>query len=496
VVKLAKSKKVETMDHIENQGMDEITIPSEHKKAKKKAKKESINKTNNTAIILWAVIILLVIAALVVYNKDVIFGDTFKAAAKINGEKITMKQLNNQYLNLPEQYQQRLTKEQVLDRMINFTVMRQAAEKEGYSVSSDQMDSVIKGIAGATPEDEFKAQIKEQYKSYDNFKRELRDTILVQDYVAANVASLNITEEELNSLYEQYKAYISVEYVRASHILICYKDANSCEGTMKKDEAYNKAAEIKAQINDTNFAYLSQQYSTDVLSGSRGGDLGWFTKGQMVGPFEDATFALEVGKVSDIVETQFGYHLIRLTARRAAENITFDKAKPFLKFTLFTQKQQLNTGDFLALVSQKMSEAKIEKLYKEPIKDIGEEDIIEVSNQEELEAAIKEKLGENAVITVDKKGKYTSCMKENGIETKAVLYYATGNEKSETMKAYFAGVTDVMLVEKSSEQAAALSNCFEGFNKVIVPQLVCVNDGTISQGMMEEKNSILFVKVC
>src|SRR5262245_45881027 len=101
--------------------------------------------------------------------------------------------------------------------------------------------------------------------------------------------------------------------VRASHILLMYKGSSRSTATRTKEEARKQLEGLKAEIAaGASFADLAKAHS-DCPSGRQGGDLGKFGKGQMVPEFEKATYALEVGKTSDIVETAFGYHLIQRT---------------------------------------------------------------------------------------------------------------------------------------------------------------------------------------
>ena len=97
--------------------------------------------------------------------------------------------------------------------------------------------------------------------------------------------------------------------VRASHILLMYAGS----ATRSKQEAQEQIDRIKGELDrGADFASLARQHS-DCPSRSRGGDLGTFGRGQMVKPFEDTAFGLEVGAISGVVETDFGYHLIQRT---------------------------------------------------------------------------------------------------------------------------------------------------------------------------------------
>ena len=103
------------------------------------------------------------------------------------------------------------------------------------------------------------------------------------------------------------------DQVQASHILLMYKGSAHSSATRSKEEAASQIAELKTRIEGgADFAEIARETS-DCPSGAQGGDLGTFGRGQMVPEFETATFAMEVGELSDVVETDFGYHLIQRT---------------------------------------------------------------------------------------------------------------------------------------------------------------------------------------
>jgi len=102
--------------------------------------------------------------------------------------------------------------------------------------------------------------------------------------------------------------------VSASHILLMYAGSARSSASRSKDDAKAQIEALKTEIDGgADFAELAKQHS-DCPSGADGGSLGTFGKGQMVKEFEETTFAMEVGTVSDVVETDFGYHLIQRTA--------------------------------------------------------------------------------------------------------------------------------------------------------------------------------------
>lgn len=107
--------------------------------------------------------------------------------------------------------------------------------------------------------------------------------------------------------------------VKAAHLLICYEGSEMCENGLGKEEAYVKIKSLKEKATPGNFADLVKENSTEPGAGERGGDLGWFGRGAMVKPFEDAVFEQEAGTISYVVETKFGYHLIYKQDERAVE---------------------------------------------------------------------------------------------------------------------------------------------------------------------------------
>jgi peptidyl-prolyl cis-trans isomerase C len=104
------------------------------------------------------------------------------------------------------------------------------------------------------------------------------------------------------------------DQVRASHILLMYQGSERSTATRSKSEAQQQIQQILTQVQGgADFGELAGQHS-DCPSGKRGGDLGAFGRGQMVGAFEDTAFGLGVGATSGVIETPFGYHIIRRTA--------------------------------------------------------------------------------------------------------------------------------------------------------------------------------------
>ncbi len=154
---------------------------------------------------------------------------------------------------------------------------------------------------------------------------------------------ITVDEQELKKQYEQsIQQQAGKEERRASHILI---ESPAAAPAAEREKAKAKAVELLAAAKkapDT-FADLARKNSQDAGSAPAGGDLDFFARGAMVKPFADAAFALKKGDISDVVETEFGYHIIRLTDIRLPKQKTYEEMKPALETEI---KQQLAQKKF------------------------------------------------------------------------------------------------------------------------------------------------------
>jgi len=151
------------------------------------------------------------------------------------------------------------------------------------------------------------------------------------EYVVLNndvlMSQIAVTDADIKTYYEQnVKRYTVDEQRRARHILIASKKGAS---VADKAAAKTKAEKLLAQVrgNPNDFAKLAKEYSQDQSSAERGGDLDYFSKGMMVKPFEEATYHLKQGEISDLVESDFGYHIIQLIGVKPAVVQMLDEVK-------------------------------------------------------------------------------------------------------------------------------------------------------------------------
>lgn len=176
------------------------------------------------------------------------------------------------------------------------------------------------------------APTEDELKSYYEANKEKYKTQpkIALNYIAIKKAdilnSLNISDEELKSYYEEHKTdYETKEQRHARHILI-KTDKNADEKTV--DAAKKKAEDLLSRLKQgESFEELAKKYSDDPGSAPKGGDLGFFGRGMMVKPFEEAVFTLQPHELSDLVKTDFGWHIIRLEEVRPAGLKPFDEVK-------------------------------------------------------------------------------------------------------------------------------------------------------------------------
>jgi peptidyl-prolyl cis-trans isomerase C len=290
-------------------------------------------------------------------------------AVIVNGVEITEDEMNQriepqlaalarQAQDRPPEYMEQMRKmfrEQVLERLIFEQLVEERARQDNIVVTDEELADQIAEIASAQRPpmtvEEFKEKLKELGEDYDAVKQEIRKGVAFQKLMDAQLAGrIDITVEDANQYYQKNRQrFNEPEQARASHILI--KPADTADPNADPNEAgakaKAKAEELLEQIKaGSDFAELAKANS-DCPSAENGGDLGFFSRGRMVPPFETAAFALEVGQVSDIVETRFGYHIIKVTDHKDAVHKTFEQVKDEIMQQLMQIKQRELVGQFL-----------------------------------------------------------------------------------------------------------------------------------------------------
>jgi peptidyl-prolyl cis-trans isomerase D len=176
---------------------------------------------------------------------------------------------------------------------------------------------------------------KEQYRIGE--KRKIRYLLLDIDAVKAKMP---VTEREIERSYnDNSELYSTPEQVRASHILFKTNGKNDAEVKAKAEQV------LKEAKGGADFAALAKKYSEDEASAKQGGDLDFFAKGKMVPAFDEVAFALEPGQISDLVKTQYGYHIIKVTDKKPASTRSLDEVRAQIADELGYERAQARAGD-------------------------------------------------------------------------------------------------------------------------------------------------------
>lgn len=248
--------------------------------------------------------------------------------------------------NLPAGAMQTLRdrrRKDIIDGLILEQLVDQKMKERKIQVAKEDIDAAVDDIMtkNSITLDQIKEQLGKSGITLEVFRKQLERTIglekVLETEMKAAGESSEATEAEAKKFYDDNpKRFSSPEQVRASHILI---------KADPKDEAAKTAAKtkiadlLKRARGDEDFAELAKQYTEDDGSKATGGEY-VFPRGRMVKPFDDAAFSLEVGQISDIVETTFGYHIIKLSEKIPAETTSFEEAKEDIIKNLGTQKKR------------------------------------------------------------------------------------------------------------------------------------------------------------
>jgi peptidyl-prolyl cis-trans isomerase C len=249
-------------------------------------------------------------------------------------------------------------KKQVMENLIGMELLYQNSLEKGVTADQASIDNEWARVTSRYPDkNDLKKALDDLHVTEEIIKAQIKKGLTVNKFIEQNfVDKTVIPESEAKAFYDNNtERFNKPESVRASHILIKVEPAAD---DAKKKAARAEIEKIQARVKaGEDFAAVAKETSQDTGSGARGGDLGLFTRGQMVKPFEDAAFALTPGAVSDIVESDFGYHIIKVTEKQPAGKYSFDEAKVNLTNYLKETKVKKDLSDFVKGLRDK---AKIE----------------------------------------------------------------------------------------------------------------------------------------
>ncbi len=277
-------------------------------------------------------------------------------------------------------------KNRVINELIIRELVLQEAEKRQIKVENSEIDEEIDAIAKSMGgKERFMASLALNKIDEESFKENIKIDLIKKRLVTSIIGDNKISGEEIQKFYDENKEdkFKHDEQVKASHILISASEADiknkikseNSEKELSEDELQKKAGDELKKLkqkakniykelkdNPDKFAEYAKQYSEDPSSASKGGDLGFFSKEEMVPEFSKAAFETKPGNLSDIVKTEFGYHIIKVVDRKEEGITPLDEIKPHIERYL-DGKRKMET--FSKLITGARESAKIEYLQEE-----------------------------------------------------------------------------------------------------------------------------------
>lgn len=249
---------------------------------------------------------------------------------------------------------------QVLDRLVGYHLLVQEARKRKIAAPAADVDQQIADMKRQFPsEAAFSDMLHSRGVTPEQLRADTADTLAVNRMLQSEIEpSLGVTEADAKAFFEQNKArFQQGDSVRASHILV---GADASADAVAKAQAKAKAGLLLAELKKgVAFSDLAKRESQDPGSAAKGGDLGFFTRGDMVPAFEQAAFSLKPGQTSGVVETPFGFHIISVTETKPGRDLGFDEVKARIEDYLKQQARDQKSQEF---VDQLKAKGKVEIL--------------------------------------------------------------------------------------------------------------------------------------
>ena len=240
-----------------------------------------------------------------------------------------------------------MMREKVVSELMVKALLNDEMEKRKITVSKEEIDKAAKEIINKFgTKEQFMQILKTNGVNYSKFEQDLEEEIKLKKFVDS-IAMVSIGEAEAKKYYnENQDKFKYPQRVRASHILISAnpeqikaklreqnKDITDEELNKKTEEEMQalkkKAESLYSQVkkSPSSFAKLAKENSQDSTSAVRGGDLGFFSKDEMVEPFASKAFSMQPNTISEVIQTPYGYHIIKVTDRAEAGTLSFEQSK-------------------------------------------------------------------------------------------------------------------------------------------------------------------------
>ena len=342
-------------------------LEKEKEKQRKKGileenKKSKITKKGKAIIIAVSSVIILGIVFWLLFGYFGIGFDLTRTLAKVDNLKVTEKELstyldflkNQNSSSVPEKSdpQYNVLRQNLLDSIIVLKLIQKYGKNNGFVITDKDVDDELAKLkSNYKSEDEFIKELKTNKITINFLKGQIKNQLLRDKIFAKVTENITVSDEEIKKYYDDNKETLFTvpEQIKVSHILIKFAVPEGQQLTDEiKNQARAKIEDIQNQLkNGASFEELAKKYSEDTVSGPQGGDIGFISKGQTIPEFENAAFALQVGQVSNIVETSYGFHLIKVTDKKESYIKSFEEVKETIKSYLINTKQMKAWEDFV-----------------------------------------------------------------------------------------------------------------------------------------------------
>ena len=286
--------------------------------------------------------------------------------ARVNGEAVKKEDFERMLRTIEARAGQPIPPERrdeilrgALDQLITYTLLSQESRNRGVKVDAAEIDAKMGQLKSQFPTQEaFDKALKDRGMTAESLRKDAQVDLSVTKLMDAEVATLpGPSDADAKDFYDKNPdRFKEEEQVRASHILV--RVDPKADAAAKKRARAEIDAVLKKVRAGGDFAKLAQEHSQDG-SASQGGDLDYFSRGKMVEPFNTVAFDLKPGQVSDVVETQFGYHIIKKVDHKAGRTVPYEEAQGKIKEYLTGQKKQQHADGFIENLKKK---SKIEVL--------------------------------------------------------------------------------------------------------------------------------------
>ena len=473
------------------------------KKAKtSKAKKKNNNKTKKKAkksIVSIIITIIIIIAAVAVLRN--FYPQKQKTAAIVNGEIITMQDLDARF----ELFKflvgfESISKEILLEQMINEKLLLQEAAKQNIVVDEEEPEKLVNDFIERSfmTKNNLEKLLNANGLSLSDLEQYYEEQLIITGFIEQTLFfDVEVTDEEVKDFYDANEELFIADKgeIRARHILV------------ETEEEAEDVLKILEEGKD--FAELAKEISI-CPSASQGGELGFFSRGQMVSEFEDAAFALSVNEMSEPVNTEFGWHIIK----REPNKIYLSEAEELIKEKLLLEKQKEQIMIYLDGLREKadifnyLKEPELEEPeiieepeLEEPEEEVVEEEVIEEVEEEELtEEGMEEITGE--IIEEPEEESEPECFEDYDITADTVIFYhASWCPHCQNMIPVVEELEEegynLHLAETSEKEGTdVVEECFSEIIIGAVPQFICAGTRDFELGAMSKEELKEFADNC